>query len=243
MKYTQRENTILLKALPWLCERLAEREGVVCTRCWMECPLASSTRKGRLRCDAVIAGLRLDGSVYTVAVEAKSMRTYPQLRGSIGCVAQFLLAIFAGLVAAAVVGTWLGATWGVVLAVVAGILLTLAVFRMLTSTRLFFNPAAAIGQLRGYPGNERWLVVARDALQRCDITLSDLVADCSAAGVGLLEVGRKLTPMVHVEAVRYKERGDKILYYRRGHVMVETLTATSQRSSFSGMSCEHQNKL
>jgi hypothetical protein len=127
-------------------------------------------------------------------------------------------------------------------AAVAGVILALVVLRVLTSTKLFSKPAAAIRQLRRYPGNERWLVVAQDALQRSDITLSDLVADCSASGIGLLMVGRTVPPKVHVEAVRHRERGNKIRKYLWGHEMVETLTATSNGQN-SGTACQHLNKV
>lgn len=89
-------------------------------------------------------------------------------------------------------------------------------------------PAPAIAQSARYPGNERWLAVAQDAIRRSR-AFDELLVDCGRAGVGVVGIPRKGQPVWHLEAVRNKDPGNKLAEYRRGDKIPNELTAQESR--------------
>ena len=86
-------------------------------------------------------------AVYTICVEAKSMRTLRAIRGRSGCVAQFLLAGLVGGVLGAIAWWQIGGLSGIAACGVTFLVSGMAVLWLLERWRLFSSPAAVLNQV------------------------------------------------------------------------------------------------
>lgn len=235
MKGTQRERTVVRKAAHTLCELLRERDVVVSAHYWIECPVAPSSNKCRGRADAVVAALMKDGTVYTISIEAKSMRTRHHTRGEVGCVAQGLLAtvVSAGI---ATGGVWYFSRGLVImLALAVAVVVWYVVFKTLWNRRAFFNPASVINQLLRYPGNELWIALPKDAIRWSSESFEGLLIDCKAKGIGVIEISRRGAVQIHLHAKRDRSVGQKLREYLRGDEMLRQLTALAPGGATAAM--------
>ena len=231
MKGSQRESTVVRVAAEELKAMLRQRPGIGHTRYWIEREVKHSSKRFRGRADAVVAGVLGDGSVYTICVEAKSMRTLGAIRGRGGCVVQFLVAGTAGGALGAFAWWQIGGPGGIAAWAATFLIFGIAVLWLLERFRFFFSPASVLAQVARYPGNERWLAIAQDALDSSPHAVADLRKDCQAMGIGLLGVNRRGNSAVYQLAARDRDPGDMISEYRRGDSMRhELLTSDPDRS-------------
>lgn len=234
MKGSQRERTVVRVAAEELQAVLRRRLGTGRVHYWTECKVRLASKRFRGRADAVVAGVLENGSVYTVCIEAKSRRTLHAIRGRAGCVAQFLLAGTVGGALGAITWWQIRGIWGVAACGVTFLVSGLAALWLLERSRFFSSRAAVLDQVARYPGNERWLAIAQDALDRSPHALDDLRADCQAAGVGLLGITRRGGSFVYHEATPDRDPGDMMSEYLRGEGMrQELMSGDSNRSTRS----------
>lgn len=224
MKGTQREHTIRDEAARRLCEDLRIRPGVAATRHSTECRVIPNSTQGRGQADAVVASLMADKTHYTIAIEAKSIRTLRALRGKSGRAARILASIFVTMVTGIIAAQVIESDSRVPIAIALSFGVFSAVLLVFRSSRTFSTPAAVLPQLLRYPANEHWIALPQDAIVRSGRDFDDLLADCSAAGVGLLGVTRRRVSKVHLAAKQDRCRGPKLPEYSKGSQLLQELS-------------------
>lgn len=187
-----REQHVQRIATEWLAEHCRQRTASVAVEPLLEAGVSHGSRYGRGRADGLIAARLEDGSIHTIAIEAKSRRTLFNLAeysSDDPWLLHGLLVGALGAFAGAVVG-WFGGSLlvGILLAVTGFVALGLGYLK-LTEDHQRYKVIDAVTQVQRYPANERWIAISTDALNALRQGLQDqLCSQCERAGVGLLRV-------------------------------------------------------
>lgn len=170
-----------------------------------EARIRKASKYGNGRADGLIAALLDDDTVYTISLEAKSHRTWNDIRIQNADVKWILHALGAGalfLLLGVYLGNLLGGGWFLGLCIPSIFLIAgAAAFMTLTYSSSRYQVIYVINQVKRYPANERWIALSADALNRIrrEKQYSDFESICNRDGIGLLKVGanKQVIPVIH----------------------------------------------
>lgn len=232
-----RERYVQRVATAWVAGQYEGRDGVAGVATRLEAVVRPDSPHGRGRADGLVVVQHQDGTIWTIAIEAKSSRTLVNLSASLdddpwllrGCGAGLVGAIVGGVIGWAIAG-WLLAT---LFAVVGFVALGLGYLK-LTENHQHYRFADAVTQVRRYPANERWVAISTDAynrlgrrLQATGANLQDRVREqCRRDRIGLLRVSSGEQVVVVEEArpaATPRPLPDYLGCYVRGEQLRQTL--------------------
>ena len=222
-------------ALNWLAAYYQSLPDVRAVVAESEVIVHPRSASGSGRADGLIVAQRTDGSILTVAMEAKSARTLLNISLWYHDERWLLHAVIAGG-AVALLSLWIGrlaagGVWVLVVPVLVFFLAGLGYLWLMQENQRY-RKIDAIEQVKRYPANERWIAISTDAYNLLTRRLQDeLRAECRQEGIGLLQVQANAKAVVR-EASRpqrlRKGSDDALICYARSELIRRRLLAAAE---------------
>jgi hypothetical protein len=179
-------------AINWVASYYEQNPDIQIALPYMEVKVSSKSRLGHGQADGLIVAQLLDGTVYTVSLEAKSFKSRHNIRFWYKDGKWFLHTVLIGgigLIVTGVIGWSVGGWfWMWVFPLLAFIVLSLA-YLALTLENSRYRSIDVINQVKRYPANEKWIAMSTDAynLLRPE-EQTTLREACRRDGIGLMRV-------------------------------------------------------
>jgi len=223
-KHVQRE------AVQWLTAYYQQRTDVQASVAEIEVVIRSTSKLGSGRADGLVVSQLQNGTIYTAAVEAKSIRTMSNIRQRYRNEPWVGHALLAGGVSLVLVGVvcWFVGTglWLWVLPLIA-FLGGGAAYLFLMSEHRLYRTIDVIKQVKRYPAHEQWIALSTDAYNRlARVVQTAFREECRREGIGLLHVrSRQQSAVVELPRPHPVPKGqaDFLACYVRGDQIRQTL--------------------
>jgi hypothetical protein len=195
------ESYVRKTAVDWLANHYQEKLNTQAIVPVIEKYVHKKSRLGNGRVDGLIVSQMNDGRIHTAAVEAKSARTWKNLKLKYHDTLWFIhAAIFAVLIMGLALilgftsnGGWF---WGFI---VPTLIFLGAAFAFLVSTQNFayYHKMDVIQQILRYPADEQWIALSTDVFNMMERKgeNTQFLNRCEKKGIGLIRIssGRKIT--------------------------------------------------
>jgi hypothetical protein len=149
---------------------------------------------GKGRADGLITVLLDNGIIHTISMEAKSARTWHNIRihySDLTWIFHILVVGITSFLSGLYLGNMLGGGWFLALCMpIVFLIAGITVFITLTYGRNRYQTIPVVNQIKGYPANERWIALSTDVFNRIEREkqYSDFENACQHVGIGLLRV-------------------------------------------------------
>ncbi len=225
-------------AVEWLASHYADHDDIVVTAYQKEKKVNGPKKIGWGRVDELIAMQRTDGRIHVASMEAKSSKTYGNIRPQYNDSKWFFHALIVGMVCALlafIIGRFLGGWfWQWVLPIIVFIVGGI-VYLLATMENNRYKSIDVIRQIKRYPANEQWIALSSDSYNLLQKNANQLLhKECQQNGIGLLRVGagRKVF-LVHHPVIKPTPASlaSFLDYYACGQDMVRELGAKAAEAS------------
>jgi hypothetical protein len=158
----------------------------------MEVRVSSKSRLGRGQADGLIVAQLLDGTIYTISLEAKSSKSRRDIRLWYKDGRWFLHAVLMGGIGLVMTGViaWSvgGWFWMWIFPLLAFIVMSFA-YLAVTLENSHYRSIDVINQVKRYPANEKWIAMSTDAYNLLKPEeRKTLRKDCRSEGIGLMRI-------------------------------------------------------
>ena len=203
------ESYVRKAAVEWLANYYREKLNSRAIVPVIEKYVHKKSRLGNGRVDGLIAAQLSNGTIFTATVEAKSFRTWNNIK--LGFHDEVWLrhaAVFGALVLGIVMLAGItangGLLWGIVVPSLVFIVAAFS-FCIVTQNSPYYQKFDVINQIQRYPANEQWIALSTDVFNKLvRKNQNDMfITKCQKKGVGLIRVsaGNKIT-VIHKPAER-----------------------------------------
>jgi hypothetical protein len=188
------ETYVRKAAVEWLANYYREKLNTRAIVPVIEKYVSKNSRLGNGRVDGLIAAQLDDCSIYTATIEAKSFRTWNNIKlGYHDDVWLRHAAVFGvlvlGIVMLAGITASGGLLWGIVVPSLVFIVAAFS-FCIVTQNSSYYQKFDVINQIQRYPANEQWIALSTDVFNKLvrKNQSSAFIAKCANNGIGLIRI-------------------------------------------------------